>query len=100
MKTRFTTLLALLTLTTSIITQRNKNQHLISIYPNPAKEQVTVTVGNDLLNRNAVLTDMNDKVLQRIKISSLSFTTNIGSYPHGIYLIKIDNDNQIKIVKE
>jgi hypothetical protein len=84
----------------SIITLRNKNQHPISIYPNPAKELVTVTVGNDLLNKNAVLTDMNGKVLQRIKISSLSFAINMGAYASGVYLIKIDNNNQIKIVKE
>jgi hypothetical protein len=84
----------------SIITLRNNNQHPISLYPNPAKELVTVIVGNDLLNKNAVLTDMYGKALQRMKISSLSFIINIKAYPNGVYLIKIDNDNQIKIVKE
>jgi hypothetical protein len=84
----------------SIITLRNKSQHPINIYPNPAKELVTVIVDNNLLNKNAVLADMNGKVLQRIKITSLSFTINIGAYPNGVYLIKTDNDDQIKIVKE
>ena len=84
----------------SIIRLRNSNQHQISIYPNPAKEFVTVTVGNNLLNKNVILADMHGRVLQTVKINSLSFTINIAGYPAGLYLIKIDNENQIKIIKE
>ena len=84
----------------SIITLRNNNRQTISIYPNPAKDLVTVVVGNNLLNKNAVLSDMHGKLLQTIKISSLSFTINVTGYPGGIYLMKIDNETPVKIIKE
>ena len=83
-----------------VITLRNNHGQQVSIYPNPAKELITVTVGNNLLNKNAMLTDMYGKVLQIIKISSLSFTLNLSGYPAGFYVMKIDNEKQIKIIKE
>ncbi|MCW3119951.1 MAG: C-terminal target protein, partial [Chitinophagaceae bacterium] len=84
----------------SIISLRNNNQPRISIYPNPTKGLVTVMVGNNLLNKNVVLADMQGKVLQTIKISSLSFTINLAGYPVGFYVIKIDNESRLKIMKE
>jgi len=84
----------------SIITLRNNNQHPASAYPNPAKDLVTVVVSNSLLNKNALLADMYGKLLQTIKISSLSFTINMTDYPCGIYLIKTGNETPVKIIKE
>jgi hypothetical protein len=84
----------------SIITLRNNNPQAVSIYPNPAKDLVTVVVGNELLNKNASLSDMHGKLLQTIKISSLSFTVNVTGFPGGIYLLKIGNETPVKIIKE
>jgi len=84
----------------SIVTLHNNNQQRINIYPNPAKELVTISVGSNLLNKNALLTDIDGKVLQTKRISSLSFTMNIAGYPGGVYFIKPGNEQPIKIIKE
>jgi len=84
----------------TIITLRNNDRQPVSIYPNPAKDLVTVVVGNELLNKIAVLSDMNGKLLQTIKINNLSFTINMTAYPAGIYLLKIENEILVKIIKE
>jgi hypothetical protein len=84
----------------SIITLRNNNQRQASVYPNPAKGLVTVVVGNNLLNKNAVLMNMYGELLQTIRISSLSFTINMTDYPGGIYLIKTGDETPVKIIKE
>ena len=84
----------------SIITLHNSNQHQVSIYPNPAKEFITVSVGNNLLNKNAMLTDIYGSVLQTKRISSLSFTIKVAGYPGGVYFMKIGNEHPIKIFKE
>lgn len=68
--------------------------------PNPAKELITVVVDNNLLNKNAVLTDIDGKLLQTIKITSLSFTINVADYAGGFYLLKIASEKPIKIIKE
>jgi predicted RecA/RadA family phage recombinase len=83
----------------SILTLHNSD-HQISIYPNPARDFVTVSVSNYLLNKNAIVTDLSGKVLQTIKINSLSFTVNIAQYPAGTYFIKAENENPVKIIKE
>ena len=84
----------------NIITLHNDSRQEVSIYPNPAKDLVTVVVGNNLLNQNAVLSDIHGKLLQTIKINSLSFTVSVTGYPGGIYLLKTGNETPVKIIKE
>jgi hypothetical protein len=83
----------------SILTLHNSD-HQMSVYPNPARDFVTVSISNYLLNKNAVVTDLSGKVLQTIKISSLSFTVNIAQYPAGTYFIKVEKENPVQIIKE
>ncbi len=73
---------------------------LISVYPSPVKDMVTVSVGNDLMNKKVLLLDVSGRVLNTIKISSLSFTINMSNYSNGVYLLKFENGVSEKIVKE
>ncbi|HSC37829.1 MAG TPA: T9SS type A sorting domain-containing protein, partial [Chitinophagaceae bacterium] len=61
---------------------------------------VTVSVTNDLLNKNAIVTDLYGRTLQVIRITSLSFTVSIAQYPAGTYFIKVNNEKPIKVIRE
>jgi hypothetical protein len=85
----------------SIIFIRNSATQLTMVYPNPARDQITINVGNkSLLNSNAVLTDLNGKVLQKISLTQASTQVNVSSYMRGMYLLKFTDGTSIKIVKE
>ena len=84
----------------SSIIRLSVNSHQISIYPSPVKDVVTVNVGNDLLNKKAVLLDATGKVLNNIIINSLSFTINFNNYANGVYILKFESGVTEKIVKE
>lgn len=84
----------------SVIILRNGNNSPKSVYPNPVEVLTTVLVDKNSLNKTAVLTDVEGKTLQTIRISSLSFTVNVANYPAGLYLLKIGNERPVTIVKE
>ncbi|MEO7309751.1 MAG: T9SS type A sorting domain-containing protein [Chitinophagaceae bacterium] len=84
----------------AIVKLSNKQYSGIGVYPNPARDIVTVTVGQNLLNTRLQLTDVNGRVLQQIKIANATFTVNVEAYAAGIYLLKTEDGKAIKIVKE
>jgi hypothetical protein len=83
-----------------LILHSNPGRQQVGVYPNPAKDVVTVSISNDLLNKNATVTDLYGKTLQTIKLTSLPFTISIEQYPAGIYFIKVGEGKAIKIIKE
>lgn len=73
----------------------------ISISPNPAKNIVTLkSTNSQLLNTNAVLTNMEGKVLQQLRITQLPFQFNISNLSKGMYLIQLEDKSILKIIKE
>ncbi|MEO6681725.1 MAG: T9SS type A sorting domain-containing protein [Ginsengibacter sp.] len=86
--------------TYSPIVKLSNHISILAVFPNPAKDFITVTAGNHLLNKNAILTNMQGVPLQNIKINSQVFTINISTYPTGMYLLKLDGEEVMKIVKD
>ncbi len=84
----------------SIIKIANQAINTLAVFPNPAKDYINVTVNNSMINKQIILTNLQGAQLQRIKINSQSFTINMSNYPGGIYLLKIENLEVMKIVKE
>jgi hypothetical protein len=84
----------------SILTLHRNGGGEVSIYPNPTTDIVTVSVSKDLLNKIAIVTDLYGKTLQTIRITNLSFTVHIEEYPAGTYLIKLDKEKTVKIIKK
>jgi hypothetical protein len=72
----------------------------IAVYPNPVKNIVTVTLGNKYLNSVAQITDLNGKTIKAFNIISTTFTIDIANFAAGIYLLKIDNGQTQKIIKQ
>ena len=72
---------------------------VINIFPAPFKDQLTISVGSDLLNTNVVITDITGKRLQTFNLKQLSQSINMSAYPSGIYIFKFDNGNAVKMIK-
>lgn len=84
----------------SIIKLVTDRSSFISLFPTPAKDQVTVTVGTDILKTNAQLVDFSGKVVKSFVIQSLSFSLDLSSYADGVYLLKFENGKILKIDKQ
>ena len=73
---------------------------LVLVFPNPAKDVVTISVGADLINTKALLMDMSGKMLESFAINQSSFTINLAHYSNAVYLLKFENGSKVKIVKQ
>jgi len=84
-----------------IIFIRNSNSGLTTVYPNPARNQITINISDkSLINTQALLSDLGGKVLQRISLNQVSTQVDISRYGSGMYLLKFKDGKTIKIVKE
>ncbi|MEO6838719.1 MAG: LamG-like jellyroll fold domain-containing protein [Ginsengibacter sp.] len=85
----------------TIIFIKNSTGGLTTVYPNPARDQVTINVADkSLINTQVLLSSLNGKVLQRIPLNQTSTQVNISNYSKGVYVLKFVDGNSIKIVKE
>lgn len=74
---------------------------LTSVYPNPARDQVTINVSdNSLINTQVLLSGLDGKVLQRIPLNQTSTQVDISNYSKGVYILKFVDGSSIKIIKE
>ncbi len=71
----------------------------VTVYPNPTANIVTIN-STGLLNTKAILTDISGKALQTINITQQNTSINLGSYASGIYLLKLQNGETVKLIKE
>ncbi|HEY4877210.1 MAG TPA: M43 family zinc metalloprotease [Puia sp.] len=85
--------------TVDAVTEESSVQ-LISVYPNPARDFVTV----NMTDPNAIgsTIEMYNQVGQRIisqKISQLQFQVNIGTLNRGVYYVKINDGKSKNVTK-
>ncbi len=72
----------------------------IKIYPNPTNNQITIDL--DMLptkNTTLQITDLVGKMLYNQTITNAKTVINLNNYNQGIYLVKLSNDNGIKVYK-
>lgn len=72
----------------------------ISLFPNPVKKAIKISVLVSLINSDAVLSDASGVAVQKIRITNTTFLINMQSTPTGIYFIRFGNGVVQKIVKE
>lgn len=71
------------------------------VYPNPTNGSVTVIIGdNSLIGTEAIITDINGRILQQVKISNGSQVFDLSRFVNGIYLIRLSNKETMKVVKQ
>lgn len=88
---------------TSIIrlTYKEKEAKHSIVYPNPASTVVTIAVGDKkLIGSVAAVFDVSGKLLENFTINGESQTFDISKYMNGIYFIRLENKETLRIVKQ
>jgi hypothetical protein len=76
------------------------NEQLISVYPVPAHENVTITLPENRQQKSQIIvSDLNGKVYTVATATGSTHTLNISKYPAGMYLVQIINGDK-KTVKK
>ena len=71
----------------------------IKLYPNPAKENVTIELPSSNLNFHLIIFDINGKKIREDNLDQTISTINTSDFNGGIYLVKLTNDD-INITKK
>ena len=81
--------------------QYNKNNTTNSIiYPNPTPGKVTILIGdNALIGTDALVYDINGRLVETVKITTGSQQVNLSRYANGVYFIKLNNSEVFKVIK-
>ena len=83
------------------VVQLNSNQPFISIYPNPATEQVSIVAGDYI--KSLELMDIRGRILSTQAIGAKTFTLPVAGLARGVYLVNVqctDGNVVKKIVVE
>lgn len=73
----------------------------VTFSPNPTRNFVTLMSSDSkLLNTNAVLTNIEGKVVQQLKISQLPFKIDLTNLTKGMYLLQLSDKTVHKLIKE
>jgi Secretion system C-terminal sorting domain/Beta-propeller repeat len=83
-----------------IVTINVNDVKKITVYPNPATNEVAIKFDNSLLTKIATLSNISGKQMQTFTISKNNYILDISKYASGIYFLKIDGENVEKIIKQ
>ncbi len=65
------------------------------IYPNPAKEQVTIECPDSSIGHHICMTDMNGRELLKEEITSIVQSLRLDGIAPGLYIISISKNNEL-----
>jgi hypothetical protein len=84
-----------------VVLNGNNNPSLVTAYPNPTTSYVVVRVNDvNLFNSNARLFNQNGQLLQNIRLQQNNTTVDLSQFANGIYLLKLQNGEVLKLVKQ
>ncbi len=74
------------------------NKKEVTVYPNPAREKVIVTVKNNPIEKVQLFNVLGQKIVD-VEVNNLSkISLNVSQYDEGIYFLMINNDFTQKII--
>jgi hypothetical protein len=82
--------------------KKEKPKKSIEAFPNPTREYTNVIVGFDYDRGTASVYDLAGRQLQSFAVTDSTIPVDLGSYPEGIYVIRITTnkgEGSIKIIK-
>lgn len=83
------------------LTIRQNGTQKTIIYPNPSQGIITISVGDPaLIGTMASIYDLNGKLVASYKISATSQSMDCSRLPNGTYLIRLQNQETLKLVKQ
>lgn len=71
----------------------------ISIYPNPATDEVTIEITGNFINGRLTISDLDGRQLITRQINTLKTQVDISSIPCGVYIVKLTSDNTLRVGK-
>ena len=82
--------------------ENNISNDVFSIYPNPTKNSLNITVDQKLIGSEFTITDQLGRTVITGKLTSESTVVEVGNLSNGIYLLRIGANAQqtFKVVKE
>ncbi|WP_149243939.1 choice-of-anchor Q domain-containing protein [Dyadobacter sp. 32] len=83
-----------------IISLANREVGPAMVYPNPAKESITLTVPPTLFQSTAALYDVTGRLLQSIIITTNTQQVSIKLLRSGVYILKLADGTAQRFVKE
>jgi hypothetical protein len=81
-----------------LLIKNANNQGGVTVYPNPVTDILHITGAET--GSNLTLTDISGKILLRIAILQNAFSINMSNYSSGIYLLRNENGDVTKIIKQ
>ena len=73
---------------------------LISVHPNPTKDEVTLSIGTELLGTGFVVTDNAGRIILTDTFKSTEQKVNLSGFDNGVYFIRTDKESPVKIIKQ
>jgi hypothetical protein len=73
--------------------------NLISIYPNPVKDVVNITIKDNSTIKTIELYDVQGRLIQTQLVNDISSELNLAERANGLYFIKINTDKGSKVEK-
>lgn len=84
-----------------VIRISSRQNSIISVYPNPAKETITVNVSDTKLFKTDMrIADMNGRVVGIVHLNNLQQTVDIATLNPGVYIIRFADGSFAKFVKQ
>ena len=76
-------------------------ESLISVHPNPTKDEVTLSIEAELLGTGFTITDNAGRIVLTDTFKSTEQKVNLSGFDNGIYFIRTDKESQpVKIIKQ
>ncbi len=81
-------------------TDDNELNNAISLYPNPANEQVTISNSSNIALETAMIYDLNGKLVSQINLQNMQSEKmiDVSAYATGVYMVYITGE-QSSVVK-
>lgn len=75
-------------------------ESIISVHPNPTKDEVTLSIGTALLETEFVVTDNAGRIILTDTFKSTKQKVNLSGFDNGVYFIRTDKESPVKIIKQ
>ncbi len=73
---------------------------LISIFPNPATNTITISVDESIIGSTAIITDITGRKIATVPLSSINFLVPTDNFANGVYLVSITGTGRNSAAKK
>jgi hypothetical protein len=71
----------------------------VTVYPNPAKNNLTIVASNEFINSRIQIIDATGRIMQKSILKANNNSINISKLRKGVYIVQLISDTKIKSLK-